>query len=264
VRRARKVRKYFKRRGLRNGVMVVLRRQLARDAFRDQQMLFQKLGQPVQTILDLGAHHGAITLRYSRLFPGAIIHSFEPYPESYYYLQQRADGNDRIKPQQMAVTDRIGTVDFNISSSSQTNSLLDWQVEGRAYTSVVKVESTTLDAYCERAAIEKIDILKLDIEGSEIAALRGARNLLEEGRVKLIYLEWTMVRPRVGQATLSELMAFLSDYNFLLFNLYNEAVSSLGQLQAGDAIFLSRSVRVGLLEQLGTEYAGYLIEGGQR
>ena len=51
------------------------------------------------------------------------------------------------------------------------------------------VETTTLDAYAAEAGIERVDLLKIDVEGAEERVLRGSRGLLETGRVAAVVLE---------------------------------------------------------------------------
>ncbi|MBK8338698.1 MAG: FkbM family methyltransferase [Flavobacteriales bacterium] len=50
-----------------------------------------------------------------------------------------------------------------------------------------------MDAFCAEQRIERIDFLKLDIEGSELPALKGAERLLREGRIGCVMVETTLV-----------------------------------------------------------------------
>ncbi|MBV6404866.1 MAG: FkbM family methyltransferase [Flavobacteriales bacterium] len=61
------------------------------------------------------------------------------------------------------------------------------------------VEVTTLDAFCAGRGIAHIDFLKLDIEGSELPALRGAARMLAEGRIDRIMVETTLVDRTRGE-----------------------------------------------------------------
>ena len=55
------------------------------------------------------------------------------------------------------------------------------------------VEAVSLDRFCQERAIVHIDLLKLDVQGHEYSALRGAERLIREGRVGTIFMElnWT-------------------------------------------------------------------------
>ncbi len=53
-----------------------------------------------------------------------------------------------------------------------------------------QVRLTTIDIFCKEQGIEKIDFLKLDIEGNEINALEGAKTMLEKDSIKFIQFEF--------------------------------------------------------------------------
>ena len=53
----------------------------------------------------------------------------------------------------------------------------------------VKVDITTIDSYCQKQNIKSIDILKMDVQGNEINVLKGAKQMLKEKRIKLIFTE---------------------------------------------------------------------------
>ena len=55
------------------------------------------------------------------------------------------------------------------------------------------VHVTTVDAFCAEQGIDQIDFLKLDIEGSELPALRGCQHMLADGRVARIMVETTLL-----------------------------------------------------------------------
>ena len=52
------------------------------------------------------------------------------------------------------------------------------------------VRLSTLDEYCAEQGIEQIDLLKLDVEGHELAVLRGGQKMIQEGRIKRIQFEY--------------------------------------------------------------------------
>lgn len=55
---------------------------------------------------------------------------------------------------------------------------------------VGQIELRTLDDFCAESGIDRIHLLKLDVEGGECAVLKGAKRLLSEGRVDFIQLEF--------------------------------------------------------------------------
>jgi hypothetical protein len=84
----------------------------------------------------------------------------------------------------------------------------------------VDVELTTLDAWAGREGIRKVDILKLDVQGFEMAALRGARGLLEAG-ITGIVCEAQLIQEYDGASTFEEINAFLRSAGYTLHQIHH-------------------------------------------
>jgi hypothetical protein len=84
---------------------------------------------------------------------------------------------------------------------------------------------------------QEVDILKLDLQGYELEALRGATNLLP--RIKTITTEVEFVPLYDGQPLFGDIDCFLRQSGFRLLNLYELWTHPDGQLTAGDAIYLN-------------------------
>jgi FkbM family methyltransferase len=79
---------------------------------------------------------------------------------------------------------------------------------------ILRVEVVSIDEYFFDT---KIDFLRMDIEGAELPALKGARNLLQNNQDLTIVLEWTP--ENTSEAESLELFDFLSLYNFNLYRI---------------------------------------------
>jgi len=215
------------------------------DAFRQQRKLLE--GKPVSTIFDLGANTGQTAANYRRFFPAAAIWSFEPFEDSFKALSAAHQHDAKVKPQRMAISDCSGERGFYISRGSQMNSLLSVSQEGPLHmggklaevVDEVKVPVTTLDEFTTQQQIERIEILKMDIQGGELLALQGADRLLSEARVDLIYCE-VLFAPLYEQgAMFDQVWRFVERYGYSLYGLYNLTYNKFGYLGFGDALFLS-------------------------
>lgn len=138
-------------------------------------------------IIDIGANLGIISLMLARRFPERTIHAFEPAPSTFHALQTNIALNDcaNIRALPCAVADRNGEIAFHAHPEGRaTNSIA-------AFTSdhVVNLSCITLDAYAEANEFAEIAFLKVDVEGFEAAVFQGARRLLSEHRVALVYYE---------------------------------------------------------------------------
>jgi Methyltransferase FkbM domain len=78
----------------------------------------------------------------------------------------------------------------------------------------------TVDAYCERLNIARIDVLKMDVQGWEMNVLAGAKNMLERGAIQFIYTEVTFRRDFADMQYFSELNDHLITHDFQLCGFY--------------------------------------------
>jgi FkbM family methyltransferase len=201
-------------------------------------------GSPV--IFDLGASDGERTTRkYRKLFPDAVIHSFEPDEERFLSLQRKRLSN--VTSHNLAVSDEDGETTFYCNDDADTNSLLQSNVLGSSidrftkFKREIRVKTTTLETFCKEHNISNISILKMDIQGAELRALHGALNLLKAKKIALIYLEVEFARIYKDQPLYHDLAAFLESVGYELYGIYNLCSIEQGRLAWADAIFVPTS-----------------------
>lgn len=143
----------------------------------------------VDTVLDVGAHSGDYAVQLLRgKFPGRIF-SFEALPELHAKLTERAAlYSDRWKiASRCAISDHNGFSEFHVTRAKSSSSLLspagpsEQLVDIFAVDEVIKVPTRTL-ADCIQSLEIKSDrvFLKLDIQGAEELALKGAETVLHQ------------------------------------------------------------------------------------
>lgn len=156
---------------------------------------------PGSTAFDVGANIGLYTLLFSALVgPKGQVHAFEPEPDNYarleLHLALNAAVNVRAEP--LALFSEQGEVSLNVFPLGLGPwHSLGWPRLPDPYrpgtivepTDTIKVKATSLDAYVAEHAIERIDLLKVDVEGAEYDVLLGARALLASGRIGAILFE---------------------------------------------------------------------------
>ena len=150
-------------------------------------------GAPV--VLDVGAHIGQSNHLFRRLFPAATIWSFEPDPESFAALSAAVDPTLPGGCVRLALADRDGTAAFHRNPIGHTSSLLARseasrdsidlaraRAEGRGSALPVdriEVPVGRLDGWCDAQGITAVDLLKIDVQGAEVAVLSGAAGVLD-------------------------------------------------------------------------------------
>jgi FkbM family methyltransferase len=150
-------------------------------------------------VFDVGANVGDYSLLVKRCIPAARVYAFEPANATYKQLVSHlgSSGSD-VKPFNIGFSDSEKTVKlFSYAIDGQEASLLS-SIDQRRPTQVLELETdaseeikvVTLDGFCTQQGIDRIDFLKLDVEGHELSVLRGARGLLEKRGISMIQFEF--------------------------------------------------------------------------
>lgn len=156
---------------------------LSKGMFEAAELAFvQRFLKPGMTVLDLGAHHGLYTLLASKCVgrDGKVI-AFEPSPRERKALRLHLKLNrcKNVDVQELALGDKQTTADLHVVDdwAAGCNSLRPPDVAAR--TTPVPVSIVRLDDWLIEHRIERVDFIKLDVEGAELTTLKGAAKLLK-------------------------------------------------------------------------------------
>lgn len=143
-------------------------------------------------IFDVGANIGGYTLDVLKHIPSARVHCFEPANETYNSLCKNITDDNVIKNHFGISDQQTEGVLFYDKENSGLASLYNRQLDYYhiEMSKSEQVSLNTLDMYCLENKIDCIDLLKMDIEGNEYKALKGATSLLSEKKIKSIQLEF--------------------------------------------------------------------------
>jgi FkbM family methyltransferase len=179
---------------------------------------------PGMIFFDLGAHIGEYTLIASdRVNHRGQVHSFESNPDVNSILVQNVHLNrcDNVFLNAVALTDRQGDVEFNLEAEPSVSSL--HYSSNLSPNRLIKVACTTLDHYW-REHNEGPDLVKIDIEGAELLALRGARRILTDNS-PVIVLEYLPENAEHFNYTYAELADFLDGLGYVLLELVDDGAA---------------------------------------
>lgn len=193
----------------------------------------------IDLVLDGGANRGQWSTEIRREFPSMPVISIEPILAAYQELEIIAYEVGNWSTLNVALGENTGISTMNVANNGeQSSSLLQPDDHLNYYPTVEFV--TTQET--KVITLDSIDIknasrifLKLDLQGNELPALKGATNLLR--KVKAIELEMTTVKMYQDQATFLEVASYLADHGFAVFSFADAFRGIDGQSIYVDVLF---------------------------
>jgi len=182
-------------------------------------------GLDFRTVVDIGANRGQFALVARRCLPQARIISFEPLPAAAAKFRAVFAGDDRVTLHEVAIGPVPGNATIHVSRRDDSSSLLPitaMQVAlfpGTRETSTAVVHVAPLREFVSVEDIQPPAMLKLDVQGYELEALRGCEDLL--GQFTYVYAECSFVEMYAGQAMADEVIAWLRERGFRLRGVHN-------------------------------------------
>lgn len=193
-----------------------IQKAVGKEAFRRQVAYVAE----AHTVIDVGAWIGQTVNGYRRLYPKAQIHAFEPQPRQFDRLVRRFAGASDTTIWSMAMSNWTGTQTLHVTEPGYETSLLEptseYLATGICRRQDVRVTTTALDTFCQQQGIDRIDVLKMDVQGNELRVLQGARGLFDRDCVGLVFAELNFCHKYEGQCWWYDVGAWLAGYGFEL------------------------------------------------
>lgn len=169
---------------------------------RDEWMFAERYVKEGMTVLDLGANLGQYTLLAAmRAGPTGSVHSFEPSRRMFEELTFNVALNGfgpRCVLNNVAVSDRVGHANLTKYSPGYEvyGALAATPRATECCVGAEQVATIRLDDYVASHGLDHVDFMKVDIEGAELMALRGAERLLSQARAPTILIELADINTR--------------------------------------------------------------------
>lgn len=199
------------------------------------------------TIFDVGANVGQSAKVYAQRFPFSAILSFEPGVEAFRQLERCVSAFRNVRCIQLAFAAEAGTSQLIYGDDSSMNRIapdrLDEELSDAGHSE--RVVRETVDGFCERHGIQRIDYLKIDTEGADLDVLRGAERMLRNAMIGVIEVEVGIGQDNETHVPLGDVRHYLESLDFLVFGFY-EQVSEwkrhLPHLRRANAIFVGKGL----------------------
>lgn len=174
------------------------------------------------TVIDVGANIGVMSLNFaSRCGPSGRVIGFEPDPVNFDRVTANIKLNkfNNIRIENLALADKPGRLKlFRIDprNPGMNRFLPPNQQRGEA----IEVSVATLDEFIAENPMERIDLIKIDVEGFEMNVLKGARATISRWRPKL-YIEVINASLKANGASARQLLSWVAGLNYRIIHASN-------------------------------------------
>ena len=151
--------------------------------------LLRHIAPRVKTIFDVGTNIGEWAASVLEINPGVNLHCFEPDPTTFANLEKRSFPSN-VRLNQIGLSDKPGETELFTYGELHAMNSIYLRTAGVKAHSRQKIELSTVDLYCQTNGVDRVDFLKIDVEGHELAVVRGAEQTLRAGRVGLAQFEY--------------------------------------------------------------------------
>lgn len=180
-----------------------------------------------KVVIDVGANIGQYALYFA--FHGKKVFAFEPMPSMIERLNTHIAMNnisDKITLVTKALTSSNGTLKFSLPKAE--NSGTASTVLGRSQNTdeLIEVEGITLDDYLASINFQgSVDLIKIDIEGAELFALQGMKNLLSSQNKPVLILEMNDDMMKMAGYTPDGVVEFLKPFGYQAYEITRSGFS---------------------------------------
>lgn len=189
--------------------------------------LLQSIIKPGNIVLDIGANIGFYAKLISKMVgKSGRVHCFEPDKKNFNYLINNTKHISNVTSYNLAVSN--SNEDIKIYTSKLLN------VDHRTYPvnnydKVEVIKATTIDELISKGNIQTVDVIKIDIQGFEIAAFEGMKKLLTaNSTIKIVAEFWPHGLKRAGKSAI-ELFNFFENLGYGIFEITEKELKPISK-----------------------------------
>lgn len=190
-------------------------------AYKKEYSAIDKLVNIGDTAFDVGSHVGMLGFYLAKkVGEGGKVYCFEPFPDSFNKLNINLALNkfNNVFTNNLAISDSIGTSKFYYQPNDyQLNSLGKVSDGIKKLSDSIDVSTETVDSYCTKNNINKINFLKIDTEGFEYNVLLGSEKMLNNKNIGIIQFEVAKTPLESIGKNPEEIIEYLNSKNYKVY-----------------------------------------------
>lgn len=205
--------------------------------------------------VDIGAHVGYFAVRAARwVGRTGRVFAFEPHPVNYRMLVRNGRRIPQMVAVQAAVSDAGGQAClFEHSTSTSSHALTDLSGSGRS----VPVRAVSLDQWAREQDVRRVKAVLIDVEGHELAVLRGMRRLVSDNPDITIVLEYCPSNHVVGHENTNVLLSEIHGMSLRITHALGQAREYAIPGDASEPVLAERLAGI-VLEETARERCDYV------
>jgi FkbM family methyltransferase len=193
------------------------------------------------TVFDVGANVGSYSTEILSAFGSRVeLHAFEPSRAAFAQLSARIGGQANVHLHEFGLSAREERLMLYANETgSGLGSVYDRRLDhlGIAMDVTEEIVVRPLDDVCAEAGIDRISLLKMDVEGHELRVLEGARGMLERNAIDLIQFEFGGCN--IDSRTYFQDFFYLLDPGFRLHRIVRDGLTPVDRYREADEIFIT-------------------------
>lgn len=188
--------------------------------------IIQNFIKPQDVVFDVGANIGEWSQSVLQSISNCKIFTFEPIIFTFDILKKNVIGSN-ILHNNLALSDTAGvkTIRYFPQASALTSFNYRPILEETNHLNpiILKINAETIDNFCKKNKLGKINFLKIDTEGHEFSVLKGCILMLQNQNVDVIQFEYGGTY-KDAKITLKEVYQFLTNFGFSIFRIYEHGL----------------------------------------
>jgi FkbM family methyltransferase len=184
-------------------------------------------------VFDVGANIGIYSLLAGKKAgQQGHVYSFEPADLAYQRLNKniRINKFENISVYKQGVSDKNGTTNFYVCEDDAYNSIGSRPMN--KVKEVKNIDITSIDEFCIKNNIRRIDVLKIDTEGADLLVLQGAKSVLTSETPPIIFCEFNKNIKSGFNFSLDDYRDFIISMKYRIYEIKNNMLHEFNPVQS--------------------------------